>query len=364
MEQVVVLELKSASAERKRNMKLARCWTGVNTTKRDWKKVKQVIDDHDRFLVITHHYPDGDGLGSSLGLSQYLKHLGKESLFVSEHAVPKALQFVDPECSSVIYDRDNFDWSWPEVVFILDTCERNRLGAPGEDLPWDSIKTVCIDHHRITGTLPAGVNVIDPNASSVGELIVDLIANTTGTVATNVAAPLYVAMLMDTGGFRFANTTGAALRAAATLADAGADPEALYEHAYETNTWTRLKLFGEMLRKASLIADDRIAYCALSKEDFEETGSDPEEIEGFVEYLRTVDTVMMSLLFREVDGKVKVSLRSRDKVNVAKFASGFGGGGHMNASGFVSTKGLEETVAETLEVAQRFIDEQPNDIAS
>lgn len=321
-----------------------------------WKQIADIVDRHQTFLIVSHQYPDGDASGSSLGLLHYLRSLGKSARCVNGSPIQKVLQFLDPEQAHEIYDRQNFDWSSEEVVVILDTSDVKRLGIIGEDLPWDKVISVHIDHHRQSDdAMPATHRYVDPSASSVGEMITDLILSSSQTIPSNAASALYVAVMTDTGAFRFANTSGRALRTAAVLTDAGASPEKLYEQVYECNSWTRIKIFGEMLNRAERLLDGRIVYSVLPHEAFEQAKANPEEIEGFVEYLRTVDASLMSLLFREIEQKVKVSLRSRNQVNVADFASEFGGGGHKYAAGFVSNENLAEVVRETLERAQRFV---------
>ena len=321
----------------------------------DWSKSLDLINSNQRFLVITHHYPDGDALGSVIGLSRYLKHIGKQVLAVSEHPAPKIYQFLNSSSEIQHYDRDRFDWNWPEVIFILDTGAIERLGFIGEDIRWELAKTVCIDHHKSTGILPVTENVVDPTASSVGEMLVDLIITAEEGIPGQVATPLYVAVMTDTGGFRFGNTTPRTFEAAARLTDAGASPSMLHERVYETNRWPRVKLFGEMLQTAELVSKGRIVFSVLPAEAFDRCQASPDDIEGFVEYLRTVDTAAMSLLFRDVDGKIKVSLRSQGDFDVARFAAEFGGGGHVNAAGFVASPPLERVVEETLVKAQGFL---------
>lgn len=329
-----------------------------NSGRRNWTEITGVIDSHKRFVVSSHHYPDGDATGSCLGLIHYLKGLGKKAKCLSSDPIQQVLQFLDRDGDCQIYQSGGFDWSWPEVIFILDTSEPKRMDEVGQDIPWDSDNciTVCIDHHRITGKLPTDVSLVDRDASSVGEMVTDLILTHSGEIPPECASPLYVAVMTDTGGFRFANTTGDAMRAAAELIDAGAPAEKLYEQIYEKNSWSRVKIFGEMIERAENICGGKIACSVLPLEVFEKHGSDPEEIEGFVEYLRTVNTVEMSILIREVDGQIKASLRSRNDVNVADFASRFGGGGHMYAAGFVSPFiDLKQTVRETLSAAEEFV---------
>ncbi|HNT34899.1 MAG TPA: DHH family phosphoesterase, partial [bacterium] len=127
-----------------------------------WKQITDIIDGHQRFLIVSHQYPDGDASGSCLGLLHYLCSLGKQSRCVNCSPIQKVLEFLDPERVHQVYDKNTFDWSWPEVVFILDTSDVKRLGPVGDDLPWDRVISVNIDHHRSSSeAIPASVSQVD-----------------------------------------------------------------------------------------------------------------------------------------------------------------------------------------------------------
>lgn len=280
-----------------------------------------------RVLLACHVNPDGDTMGSALALGLALRRAGKDVTLVSPDEVPLPYRFLPGS--------DGFLNAVPEgdhdVSVALDCDGLNRLGpaAPGVR------RAACVievDHH--TGNDRFGdIVVVDPTAAATGEIIFALLRLLALPILPDVATNLYVALLTDTGSFRFANTTARSLRIAAELVDCGADPFRIADHVYETRSYPATLLLGRALASIGLSQDGRIAWGRLTARDFEEVGATDAETEGIVNHLRAIAGVRVAVLFREVNGKVRVSLRSREPVDVAAVARVFGGGGHRVAAG-------------------------------
>jgi len=275
--------------------------------------------------------PDGDALGSQIALYSLLRDMGKSVEAVNTDPVPRIYRFL-PLCDVIRLHERGRSYR-PEYLIVLDAGGLERIG---DDLV-KSIKAergiLNIDHH--SECLPFGdLNFIDPEACATSEIILRLIRLTGIPIGRERAICLYTGILTDTGGFRFSNTTPSCLRAAADLVQEGVDVQRIYEAVYETNTFGRVKLLGEALNTLRLDESGRIAWIYVTEEMFRRTGTGAEDLEGFINHARSVDGVEVAMMFVEMDGsKTKVSLRSKDEVNVARIASVFGGGGHERAAG-------------------------------
>jgi phosphoesterase RecJ-like protein len=316
--------------------------------KAEFTEIAEIIRQKDRFLLVTHVNPDGDGIGSEIALHRFLKRLGKTSTIVNGHPAPVNFHFLDPKAEVQVYNPSIHQSlaSSVDVIFILDISNRDRLGRCGAVVRSSNALTICIDHH-ISNDKSADVNLIDVEASSTGELIYRLISVMDGEITLDIAEPLYVSLITDTGSFRFSNTNSIAHSIAAHLVEVGVRPRDIYESLYENSSIGRIKLLGFALAELKSAADGRIAWSKITMEMMRATNTRPQECEGFVDYLRLLKDVEVCLLFIELEGgKTKVSLRSRGTVDVNKIAGEFGGGGHQHAAGL-----FVETAVEQLEHA-------------
>jgi phosphoesterase RecJ-like protein len=218
------------------------------------------------------------------------------------------------------------------------------------------VPVACIDHHVSEGVLPDGPRYLDPGAAATGELIFELAVANGWTMTEEAARGLYVAILTDTGGFRFSNTRPRTLRIAAELLEAGVDPEQIYLEVYARAPEGRPRLFAEALQTLVVEPDYGLAWVTVPPGAIERLGVSSDDLEGVVEFPRSIEGVRMALLFREVSqGRVKVSLRSVGNVDVAAFSKRFGGGGHTKAAGLALTGSLAEVQSTVLAAARAFL---------
>jgi phosphoesterase RecJ-like protein len=315
----------------------------------DWRPFVELVHRHRRILLTTHVRPDGDGIGSMAALGEVLRRQGKDVHMVITSIMPPRYRFLDPENRIERFAPPGEAWRDTELVMVLDTGTWNQLDEFGPFLKTLAVDKVVIDHHQTQDDLGA-TRFIDVSAEATGRLAYEAIRALGEPLSERAANALFVALGMDTGWFHHANMTAATFALAAELVAAGARPEALYDRLFEQNSLPRLKLLGLILDRLKLIGDNRIACSEIRRGDYEATGAIPPDSEELVNFTRSLAGVEVGLLFMEQPrGGVKVSFRSRARVDVARLAERFGGGGHRLASGATIDASLEEARARVLE---------------
>jgi len=306
------------------------------------------IRRHDRFIVTTHENPDGDALGSLLALSLALEQLGKDAVMVLTGEAPLPQEYAFMELGGRLRRRSPEDAA-ERVLIAVDCASESRLG-PDEALLAGAPLVLDIDHHHDNSRFGA-VNLVVPDASSTGEILRDLMRELDVRLTPEIAEPLYVALVTDTGRFQYSNTTPKALRLAAELLEAGADVHRIFQNVYESVELPKLKLLARALERAQVYEEGRLVVSYLLRTDFGEVGAVEPYSEGIIEYLRAVEGAVMAALIREPprdDGPLRrVSLRaSSDLVDVSAIArTTGGGGGHRRAAGFSSDDSVDEIVS-------------------
>ncbi len=239
---------------------------------------------------------------------------------------------------------------------MLDISDLGRLGMLAETVRTRGVPVACIDHHVSVGLLPPGPRYVDVQAAATGELVFELALANGWTLSRAAARGLYVALLTDTGGFRFSNTRPRTLRIAAELLEAGVDPEEIYLEVYARAPEGRPRLFAEALQTLVVEPDVGLAWVTVPAGAIERLGVSSDDLDGVVEFPRSIEGVRMALLFREVSqGRVKVSLRSVGDVDVAAFAHRFGGGGHTKAAGLAITGTIADVQTTVLGAAREYL---------
>jgi len=316
-----------------------------------WAEIARAIEDNERFLVTTHVNPDGDGLGAELGLWVYLRALGKDARILNPDPIPPRYTFLGEEGDYEVYDPAVHDpvIEAAQVVIVLDISRWGRLAALGEKLSRSGALKICIDHHPFEANGMADLYAVDLGAAATGQLVYEMIRDRGGRVDRRMALGFYVSILTDTGSFRFSNSDPRAHRAAAELLPQGLDPYELYESVYGNSSLPRVRLLGEALTSMRVEADGRLYLLVLTRDMMTRTGAVPSDTEGFVDVPRSiVGCEGVALLMEHEGGQVKLSLRSRGRMDVNRVASGLGGGGHVRASGATLQGPLEDAVARVI----------------
>jgi bifunctional oligoribonuclease and PAP phosphatase NrnA len=295
-----------------------------------------------RVLLFAHVYPDGDVLGSQLGLGLALRDGGRRVAFACAHPVPDPLRFLPgaAEVEQWTAGRDGFD-----LVVALDCPNPVRLGGLLDGARGPGARVLNIDHHGDNHRY-GDVNWIDVGAAATGEMVYDLLQAGGLPLTPDVALNLYTAIVTDTGSFRYSNTTPKTFRIAAHLVELGANPARVATALYETRELGGLRLLGRLLQQVEADPDGQVAWLTIDRAQVD--SPDLPEAEEFVNYPRSIRTAKVAVLFRELPDAVKVSLRAKGEVDVARIAARLGGGGHPNAAGVVLPPGLTEAKATVL----------------
>jgi bifunctional oligoribonuclease and PAP phosphatase NrnA len=289
------------------------------------------------FIVTTHENPDGDAVGSSLALANYLRRLGKDVTVHFCDPVPDIYQFLplSDTVATTIPDRD-FD-----ICFVLDVGEFRRAGK--ELTEFQRIgKFINIDHHLSCEEFGA-LNLIDSQACATGALIYRIIRGAGDEIDYDTALCIYTAVITDTGSFRYSNSNPEAFAIAGEMIARGVNAWFIAERLYESQPRQRLELLALSLGTLQVSPRGDLAAIAVTLDMYEKTGTSAELTDGFVNYPRSIQGVEVAVFFREIrTGFFKVGFRSKGKVDVSALAAYFGGGGHHNAAGCNMAGTLDE----------------------
>ena len=317
---------------------------------------RRFIDSHTEFLILSHVDPDGDAIGSSLGLAWTLRALGKSIVVVTESPLPDSLRFL-PGSEWVKRPADvkrTFG-----AVFVLDCSSLDRVGPAAAGLVAPGADVASVDHHAANDSFgdPRLVNV---EASATAELIYEILDAYGTPLEPEVAECLYIGLASDTGAFRYQNTTPRALRLAARLVEHGAQPstaaDALYGHKSEAS----LRILGLALASLEKRAGGQVGAITISREMFERAGASSEDADGIVQFAKSLDGARVGVLIQEVSpGEIRMSLRSDGTVDVNQVAGLFGGGGHKNAAGARVRGDLSRVRGDLLEALDRAVNGGP-----
>lgn len=313
-------------------------------------QVVELIENKHRFGITTHIKPDGDGVGSSLGLYWLLKSLGKDAEVLVRGEVPSAYRSLPG--ADQIHDIDHIEEHY-DAVFVIECSDLSRPGIEG----LQNVTTVNIDHHS-TSEHFGTINWIDSTASAVGEMIYNLCKAIGGRITKDIAECVYMALVTDTGSFHFSNTTERTLKVASELVKAGARPSKIGEDVYNNYPWSRIELMKQVLGTVKRDPTGRVAALRQTLEMRKLAGAVDGDNNGFVNIPLAAREVLAAVYMREVGpDRYRASLRSKGDINVAKVAEKFGGGGHKNAAGLSVEGDWDEKEAELMNAVVDAIDE-------
>jgi len=290
------------------------------------KEITAAFRGEGPFLIASHVDPDGDALGSALALGLGLESSGRKVFIYNRDEVPSYFRFL-PGMDRIGHDLRPLRRHDPLLV-LLDCNNPERSATEGHMFR----RSIVIDHHE-TESAFGDLRWVLPGAAATGIMVFRLLKALKIDMTPAIATNLYTALAVDTGTFRYSNTSAAVLRAGAELVDAGADPYAIAERLYDAWEHKRFRLLIMALNTMEM--KGQVAIVHVTREMFNQTGTRAEDTENFSSFPRMIGKVRIAVLLRELkDGGWKVSLRSKGEVNVAAIAERFGGGGHMNAAGF------------------------------
>ena len=320
-----------------------------------YQQIIETLASAKRVLVTTHVRPDGDALGSTAAIVMGLRRKGIEAEVLLLSHLPTKYAFVYQENGIVFHDvekgwPDRFPFERFDCLLVCDTGTWSQLpGLRERIVEWDVPKIV-VDHH-LTQEDWATTKLVVTEAAAAGEIVAELLEAWEIPFDQSVATALFLAITTDTGWFQFSNTRPFTLRLAAMLMEAGVDTDRMYQLLYQNERAERVALQARAQQTMELLADGKLAVLTLRKSDFEETRAAVPDTENLINIPLQIRTVQASLLFVEPQdfGPVRVSLRSKGQVDVARFAEQFGGGGHARAAGLKVEGDFEEARRRVIE---------------
>lgn len=314
--------------------------------------ITRIIHETDYFVLLTHVHPDGDALGSLLGLADILDCMGKKVFCFLEEPVTQLYTFL-PDFERIQTDRKALqDFVRQDggkaIAIALDCGDDNRLGKFKEEL-LAITPFLVIDHHKSHKEY-GEYRWVEPARSSTGEMVYELAMTLGVEISPKCAYDLYVAICTDTGSFRYDSTHARTLQIAGELVGRGVKPADIASQIYDNFSISRLKLLELVLATMQLYASNQIACIHVSQEMLRQSGAELQDVEGFIEYPRSLSTAKVAVFIKEgLNGQISVSLRAKGGCDVAEIAKVFHGGGHRNAAGFRFTgKSLDEVRADVI----------------
>jgi phosphoesterase RecJ-like protein len=310
--------------------------------------------------VTTHINADGDACGSVAAMARLLPQLGVAARIVNPTPWPSIFDFLlDPAIDERTRDGARA-LAGIDALIVLDVSDMGRLGQLADAVRRLTVPRIVIDHH-VPSDEPAGELLLDdPTACASGELVFDFASSLGLTLTPAVSEALYTAILTDTGGFRYANTTPRCHAVAAVLLASGVDPETMYRRIYASVSPGRIYLLRDALHSVGHDAEHGISWISVTADALERYDVSPEDLDGIVEHPRSIIGTRLALFFRDLGyGKVKVSFRSTGEVDVNRFARVFGGGGHARASGALIPGTLDQVRERVVGAAREYVGTQP-----
>ena len=296
------------------------------------KVIDRIIDgirDSRSTCIVGHIRPDGDCVGSQLGLALALKHEGKKVFCWNEDPMPQKYEFLDPDH---VFQKPKKNLEF-DCVIATDAASFERLGTVGPCVTNRKL-FINIDHHE-SNTRYADINWVSPREPSTGELIFRLLRAAKWPITKPIADCLFTAVSTDTGSFQYPNTRPGTYHVAGELVRRGADLEKICDEVYQSYPLSRVRLLRHVYNRFRLTHQNQIAWFWLKKADFARTGADSSDSEGLIDHIRAIAPVVVACVFEELEPELtRISLRSKsEKVNVNEIAALFGGGGHPAAAG-------------------------------
>lgn len=320
--------------------------------------IKQLLSTKKKIVIIPHKNPDGDAIGSTLGLYHYLLELNHDATVVVPNDFPDFLKWI-PGADSILRHNDQTETcdsliNEADIIFTLDFNAFHRTGNMEYVLSSSNGLKIMIDHHQAPDDY-ATYMFSDVGMSSTCEMIYHFLdmLDATDKIDTNIATCLYVGIMTDTGSFRFKSTTNTTHKIIAKLIEKGADNSEIHNNVYDTNSYERLQLLGCALSNLRVIPEHKTAYISLSQDELQKFNYKKGDTEGVVNYGLSLKNVVLAAIFIEdrKEGIIKISLRSKGDFSVNEMSrKHFNGGGHTNAAGGKTFKSLKETIEDFISI--------------
>ena len=316
----------------------------------DISAVCDVLRNQDRFLIACHENPEGDAIGSQLALALALRKMGKTVTILNADPVPRNLLFLKGS-DTVVFEADGSSYN---VAVVVDCGTIDRTGKAAPEMLKPPVRII-IDHHH-TNEDSGPLALVDPNAAATGLLVYRVLVALGVEIDRDIAENIYAAILTDTGSFRYGNSSPEAFCTAGEMVRLGINPWAVSEQVYETQSSNRVRLLGRTLSSLEIVLDGKLAAITTMLADFDEFKASKDDLEGFINYPRSVLGVEAAIAFREQADRVfRVSFRSKGRLDVSLVAVSFGGGGHRNAAGCTVSGSIEEVKSRVFKAVEAML---------
>ncbi len=318
-----------------------------------YKKIIETINKYEKFLIISHDFPDGDCLGSQLAFFELLKILNKKVTMYSGSEIPYQYSFL-PNITLLESDFEKISNSFLDkscVCICLDCADERRVSLDMAKVKQSAAILINIDHHP-GNTMFGDINIVDSKKSATAEILYEFfVSGFADLINYNIALDIYTGILTDTGRFQYENTTHNVHKIVSHLLEFGIIPSNVFTHIYENEPLTRFKLLEVVLKRIKLDSGKKIVYSYILQRDLKQLGLPFSANDGVIELLRSVSGARVAALIKEVGKKkYKVSLRSTDtSYSVSELAAKFGGGGHKMAAAYSKTATLKEVIASLID---------------
>ena len=329
----------------------------------DIQKIQELLSTPKKIIIIPHRSPDGDALGSTLGLYHFLKKLNHEPLVVSPNEFPDFLAWLPDSDAVLIYEKDKENIAQKiydaDLIFTLDFNALHRTGEMEQVLNKVTAPFIMIDHHQKPDDY-AKYQFSDTKYGSTCEMVYHFIVSLgmENLIDKTIATCIYTGIVTDSGSFKFPSTTSTTHRVVANLIDKGIENAAIHNALYDENSYNRLQLLGQALKNMKILFDKKTSFITLSQKELDQNNYEKGDTEGIVNYGLSIKGIIFTAIFIEHrdENIIKISFRSQGSFDVNQFArTHFNGGGHINAAGGKSYLSLNETVAKFEEILSKTI---------
>lgn len=323
-----------------------------NSRKPDAASFCEALKSADNFLLACHVLPEGDAIGSLLAMNTLLKRLGKKTTIAAEEDFPERLGILSSKGWTRV-DRLKKKPSAFQALVVTDCPTLDRIGKVKELITPETV-IFNIDHH-VSNEYFGHHNYVCTDAAATGEAVFNLYKHLRMPLTKEDAKNLYVALSTDTGAFKYSNTSAKSHRIAAELIEAGIEPEYINDSLYATFSLNKIQLYSRLLSRVKTIADGRVAWVVMKREDLVHSGATDEDTEGFIDFLKYLREVKIAFFISELAHKesIRVSFRSKDRYDVNRLATFFKGGGHKKSAGCtfrdMTAEKAEQAIVEAIE---------------
>ncbi|EFI42274.1 MULTISPECIES: bifunctional oligoribonuclease/PAP phosphatase NrnA [Peptoniphilus] len=317
-------------------------------------KFKELINSSSKIYLASHINPDGDNIGSILGMYGILKKLGKEVYLIEDDIVPDTFKFL-PFLSEIV--RSDTLKNDADLFITLDSADVDRIGANAKVLFYGSKNTVNIDHHS-TNTMYADVNIVDALAPATGEILFELAKNLNVKIDKNIALCIYTAISSDTGSFKYDNVRPSTFKIASELIKIGIDINKVAVNLYQNRSIEKTRLLISAMNNLELYSNGKIGIVYVDDIMIKNCNAQSSDTEGIVEFIRDISGVEIAILFKIKKDSIRISIRTKSYVDATKIVRSFDGGGHIRAAGATLKLPYFDRKEEIIKISLRELNER------